>query len=128
MPTKAVNTNQEQFSELLKAMGSMSDLSHQPAIDSSSYLGVKVKPAAITSAATILTTQSGSFYIGLDLENYCTAPRDTIFTGYNSNTDDIFAIINFVGTNGTAINARFDAFALFDEVVVFENGTAYVKF
>ena len=128
MPTKAVNTNQEQFSELLKAMGSMSDLSHQPAIDSSSYLGVKVKPAAITSAASILTTQSGSFYIGLDLENYCTAPRDTIFTGYNSNTDDIFAIINFVGTNGTAINARFDAFALFDEVVVFENGTAYVKF
>jgi hypothetical protein len=61
------------------------------------------------------------------LENYCASQKDTIFAGYNSNTDDIFAIMNF-GAQGGNVTARFDAFALFDEVVVFENNTAYVKF
>ena len=73
-----------------------------------------------------VTAQSNSFFIGLDLENYANSSKDTIFTGYNSNTDDIFAIMTFAPT--TTVTARFDAFALFDEVVVFENNTAYVKF
>ncbi len=73
------------------------------------------------------TTGSGSFYIGLDLENYVSAPKDSIFAGYNSNTDDIYAIMNFAA-QGAAQNARFDAFAMFDCVLVFEHNTCYVRF
>lgn len=122
MPTKAVNTVQEMFSEVLKASGSMSDLNYQPSIEKSSY-----SLAASLANNAGGSVNSGSFYIGLDLENYATAPKDTIFAGYNSNTDDIYAMINF-GAQGVAMVGRFDAFALFDEVIVFENGTAFVKF
>lgn len=69
----------------------------------------------------------GSFYIGIDLENYVNANKDSIFAGWNSNTDDIFAIMNFNGVAAVA-NARFDAFAMFDSCLVFENGTAYVRY
>ena len=122
MPTKAVNTIQEMFAEVLKASGSMSDLSYQPSIEKASY-------GLVASVANNVggSVHSGSFYIGLDLENYATAPKDTIFAGYNSNTDDIYAIMTFPAQGGV-VNTRFDAFALFDEVLVFENGTAYSKF
>jgi hypothetical protein len=35
--------------------------------------------------------------------------------------------MNFAA-QGAAITTRFDAFALFDTVVVFDNNTAYIKF
>jgi hypothetical protein len=79
---------------------------------------------AHTSAAA---SNSGSFYVGLDLENYANAVKDSIFAGYNSNTDDIYAIMNFTAPAALA-NVRFDAFAMFDEVVVFENNTAFVRY
>ena len=110
------------FSEVLKAISSMSDLNHQPSIDKNSYaLSASVANDSIGSAT------SGSYYIGFYLENYCTAPKDSIFTGYNSNTDDIFAVMNF-GSSQPSGTVRFDAFAMFDEVVVFENNTCFVKF
>jgi hypothetical protein len=64
---------------------------------------------------------------GLDLENYCTAPKDQIFAGYNSNTDDIYCVMDFKANAATPV-ARFDAFALFDEVIIFENNTAFVRY
>lgn len=131
MPTRAVETKTEAFCELLKATASIGDILHQPSIDITSYTDDDAN--SITSGATddtkllaFVTAQSNSFFIGLDLENYANSSKDTIFTGYNSNTDDIFAIMTFAPT--TTVTARFDAFALFDEVVVFENNTAYVKF
>jgi hypothetical protein len=71
---------------------------------------------------------SGSFYIGLDLENYTSADRSTVFAGYNSNTDDIYLQANFGGVNSGVTSLRFDSYAMFDSVLVFQNGTAYVKF
>jgi hypothetical protein len=136
MPTKAVNSLPEQFSELMKAIATMSDLNHNPAIDLQSYslaTSAEVDGATNTDAVRLTTVnqlinaKSGSFYVGLDLENYSAASKDTIFAGYNSNTDDIFAIFNFPA-DSTTQTIRLDAFAMFDEVVVFENGTAYVKF
>jgi hypothetical protein len=109
------------FSECLKASGSMSDLNHQPSIEKFSYT------LASSVSATAINVSSGSFYVGLDLEGYAAAPKDSIFAGYNSNTDDIYWIANFPA-QGANVTVRFDAFALFDEVVVFENNTAYVKF
>ena len=51
------------------------------------------------------------------------------FSGWNSNTDDIFFIPSFAAqVAGKSYTTSFDAFALFDTVLVFEPGTAYVKY
>jgi hypothetical protein len=128
MPTKAPDNLPEMFAEVLKAIGSMSDLNYQPSIEKYSYeLAYSGTVADVPSNQFIA---SGSFYIGIDLENYVSASKDSIFCGYNSNTDDIFAVLNFGGTTGGAAvtNTRFDAFAMFDSVIVFESNTAYRKF
>jgi hypothetical protein len=125
MPTKAPDNLPEMFAEVLKAMGSMSDLNYQPSIEKNNY-ELTASQATASFAGSIIST-SGSFYIGIDLENYVSSQKDTIFCGYNSNTDDIFVVINFIGS-AAIINARFDAFAMFDSVIVFENGTCYRKF
>lgn len=122
MPTKPPSTDAEMFAEVLKAVGSLADLNHHPSIDKFSYT-LNASTAVVEPISGI---SSGSFYIGIDVENYAGSSKDSIFAGYNSNTEDIFLVANF--TAPAAITARFDAFALFDEVVVFENGTAYVKF
>jgi hypothetical protein len=126
MPPKAPSTLPEMFGEACKAMGSISDLLYTPSIDKFSY-SLEVPAASNDSATNVSATSSGSFVIGLDLENYSSAPKDTIFAGYNTNTDDIFLIMNFAGQAG-AITTRFDAFANFDSVLVCENGNAYIKF
>lgn len=126
-PTKAPSTTTEMFAELLKAVGSMSDLNHQPSIEKASYT-TDLNSTAI-AAANFASLNSGSFYVGLDLENYANAPKDSIFAGYNSNTDDIYFVGNFktaIGSGNTTL--RIDAFAMFDEVIVFENSTAFVRF
>lgn len=121
MPSKPVNSYQECFAELLKAAGSFSDINHQPSIEKFTYT------AAVPVANSALgNSNSNSFIIGLDMETYSNANKDSIFSGFNSLTDDIYATLNF--QDGLGAVGRFDAFALFDQVVVFENGTCYVKF
>ena len=123
MPPKAPNTYPEMFSEVLKAIDSISNIGHQPAIDLYSY----TLQDSTASADTVINVNSGSFYIGLDLENYAGSSKENIFAGYNSNTDDIYCVMDF-GAQAAATTTRFDAFALFDTVVVFDNNTAFVKF
>jgi hypothetical protein len=125
MPTKAPDNYPEMFSEVLKAMGSMSDLNYQPSIEKASY---ELQTSLISTILNNGTINSGSFYIGIDLENYVSSPKDSIFCGYNSNTDDIFCVLNFSGSAGAIASARFDAFAMFDSVIVFESNTCYRKF
>jgi hypothetical protein len=112
----------------------MSDLNHQPSIDFSSY--TQDNPAANAKDANVLLTpnyyttsnvSSGSFFVGLDLENYANADKNAIFSGWNSNTDDIYFIPTYAA-QAAATTTRFDAFAMFDTVLVFENGTCYVKY
>jgi hypothetical protein len=129
-PPKVPNTLPEMFSEVLKAIGSISDINQQPSIEKASYSLVSSlnTAALLDTASSVSNQQSGSFYIGIDLENYSNAPKDTIFTGYNSNTEDIYCLINYGSQAGATCNARFDAFANFDCVVICENNTAYIRF
>jgi len=124
MPTKAPATLQEQFMEVIKAIASVSDLNHHPSIEKTSY---SLNSTLGLTLANNTSIQSGSFCIGIDLESFPNANKDSIFSGVNTNTDDIFAVLNF-GTGAVSTTARLDAFALFDEVVVFENGTAFVRY
>jgi hypothetical protein len=127
IPARAPNTPAEWFSEALKAMGSIADLHYTPSIDKLSY--TIVAPVASNDSATnVSSSSSGSFVIGLDLENYSSAPKDTIFAGLNTNTDDIFLIMNFKGRGGGDALTRFDAYANMDSVLVCENGNADIKF
>ena len=146
LPSKAPTTYPEMFSELVKTIGSMSDINHQPSIDFYSYSGNMYKAGGTntavasaanfwgpianndTAASTGGNVNSGSFYIGIDLENYTSADKSTVFAGYNSNTDDIYLQANFGGVLGGVASLRFDSYAMFDSVIVFQNGTAYVKF
>ena len=86
-----------------------------------------------TATMNSSSVNSGSFYVSLDLENYANSDKTQIFAGWNSSTDDIYYIPTFrtSATNGiitAVVTARFDAFALFDSLLVFENNTAYVKY
>ena len=135
LPSKAPESVAEFFSEAVKAIGSMSDLNHQPSIEFSSY--TQDVPAANAGDANVATTtafyqtsavNSGSFVVGIDLENYANSDKSAIFSGWNSNTDDIYFIPTFKENNPAVASARFDAFAMFDTVLVFENGTCYVKY
>ena len=125
-PQKAPEKLPEMFSEVVKAIGSMSNLDHHPSIEKTTYT-LDVSPQA-NSSLLMTNTSSGSFYIGIDLENYANSSnyKESVFSGYNSNTDDTYCVINL--TPAVATNLRLDAFALFDEVIVFENNTAFCRF
>ena len=114
------------FAEAVKALGTIADLHYQPSIDKISY-SLEAPAASNDSATSVSSINSGSFVIGLDLENYSAAPKDTIFAGYNSNTDDIFLVMNFAA-QASAVVTRFDTYANFDSVLVCENNSAYIKF
>jgi hypothetical protein len=128
MPAKPPNTLTECFAEVCKAIGSIGDIHYTPSIDKITYnVATSTANTESATAGIVSGVSSGSFYLGLDLENYAGASKDTLFSGYNSNTDDIYALITLVNSGG-AVQTRFDAFANFDSVVVCENGTSYVKF
>lgn len=139
VPSKYPSATSEYFSEVMKATGSLSSISHSPAIDLDSYsqeypvANDDAFTAAGATTAGVATykfssVSSGSFYTGLDLENYSTADRTNIFAGYNSNTDDIFYVPTFGPQTNAIANVKFDAFAMYDAVLVFQNNTVYCKF
>ena len=131
------------FSEVCEAIASISNLNHHLSIEFASYsvdVSTKNDTALMRDIASTLASgsagaptllpsniNSGSFYVGLDLENYANSDKSQIFAGWNSSTDDIYYIPTFAA-NSTTSTARFDAFALYDSLLVFENNTAYVKY
>jgi len=129
MPPKVPTTIGEFWAELCKAYGSIADIIYTPSIDKLSY-SLSASVATNDSATNVSSSSSGSFYIGIDLENYVATDKSSIFAGFNSNTDDIFLTLNYNAVNrgGVNLTARWDAFANFDCVLVCENNTAYVKF
>lgn len=139
VPAKYPASSAEYFSEVCKSIGSIGDMYHTSAIDIDSYTQLTPQinndlftlgsgsTAGANNTFQFSNTSSGSFYTGIDLENYATADRTSIFAGYNSNTDDIFYTPTY--PSQTAIgNIRFDSFAMYDGVLVFQNNTVYVKY
>jgi hypothetical protein len=132
IPSKPPTLTSEYFSEVLKASGSLTDINHSPSIDIESY-SIDVTGVTTETLTQAPISGSSSFYVGIDLENYSGADKNQLFAGYNSSTDDIY--FNGVYSPGTATglsdalhNVVLDAFCVYDQVVIFENGTAYVKY
>ena len=76
------------FSEAIKAIASMGDLNHQPSIEYSSYTkdnadanSGDVSVALNTAIFGTSAVNSGSFYIGLDFENYSNSDKLSIYSG-----------------------------------------------
>jgi len=128
IPAKAPATTAEFFVEACKAIGSVSDINHCPTMNMYSYNvatnAANVETITLASATAI----SSNFLIGVDLEVYANADKDSIFSGYNSTTDDIFCQAIFAGTGADVASLRCDFFAMYDSLLICENSTAYVKF
>jgi len=128
VPSKAPDSYEEHFAEVCKAIASVGDYNHQPSIDRNSYqLATSNAYSAETASYLLNSNSSGSYYIGIDLENYPNANKSEIFSGINTNTDDIFLVVNYT-TPAANVAPRFDTFANFDSVFVARNGTAFVQF
>jgi hypothetical protein len=131
MPIKPPNTRPEIFSELLRAFGTVSDVNHECAIDPSQFnktIPVDVVAGADPAArATANVPQNtGAFYVGVDLESYSNTSMDMVYTGTNTSNDDIFFTPKFAAQAG-ALNVRIDAYALFDQLVLIQNGVCTIN-
>lgn len=127
VPSKAPETIPEFFCELLKAIGSVSDLNHEPNIDIGDYDVATPVANAETAAYVAISSGSESFIVGMDLETYSNADKDAIYSGYNTSNSDVFWHMNF-GANATTPNVRFDSYALYDQVITAEAGVAYASY
>jgi len=127
VPYKTPNTMVEHYSELIKAIGSLSDANHEPSINMYSYATNSI-PIANTETSQVVTqtTKSDCFTLGFDCEAYANSDKDKIFAGMNTLNSDTYWNMNF-SANATAPNVKFDFYALFDNVLVFENDVCYSK-
>ena len=112
---------------MLRAIGSVSDLNHEPSINLARY-NIE-QPIADNETATLpsVNSSSSSFYVGIDLESYSSSGIQDVYQGYNSSTDDIFFNPRFGTVSGGSHNVRIDAYAYFDQVITIENGFATVN-
>lgn len=126
LPSTAPVSIPEIYSEAVKCFGSLADLQVQPSIDNTAFaLNV---PNTVASLIEASTEDSGAFLIGIDMEVYQNADKASIFAGTNTNTSDIFSIINYYQATGAAITVLQTAFACYDQVLVFENGVGYARY
>ena len=128
VPAKAPSTISEFFVEACKAIGSVGDINHCPTMSMFSYSVLTNTANAETNALQSKTSASNNFLIGADLEVYANADKDSIFSGYNCLNDDIFCQMQLGGTGNAIASLRFDFYALYDSLLICENGTSYVKF
>jgi hypothetical protein len=124
LPSTAPVSFPEIYSEAVKCFGSLADLQLQPSIDNTAF--ALNLPNTIAGLGEAATEDSGSFLVGIDLEVYQNADKASIFAGTNTNTSDIFGIINYFTASAT--NILQTAFANYDQVLVFENGVCYARF
>jgi hypothetical protein len=125
LPSTAPNSDAEFFSEAAKCFGSLADMNYQPSIDINAF--TQNAAVAITSDDLVARTDSGAFLIGLDCETYQNSDKTSIFAGMDTTTSDIFVNMVYGTTPSSGANITYNAFACFDNVIVFENGTIYSR-
>jgi hypothetical protein len=129
IPSKYPSSTAEYYSELCKALGNFGDIRSNPANDWSSYnMDTSV---ANNDAVTIYNNSnvnSGSFYIGCDLESYPNADKGQLFAGTNTNSDDIYLYTSVTPSGANNDSIRYDIFAAFDQILRFANNTCYCSY
>jgi hypothetical protein len=87
LPVKPPNTSAEFFSELIRSFGTVADINQECSVAIDQY--TRPAPSAIGQAENA-GQGTGAFYVGIDLESYSNTSMDTVYTGTNTSTDDIF--------------------------------------
>ena len=123
LPPKFPYNTTEAYAELAKAISSISDINYLANVDQPYYI---MSTSTAPSDVGLNNSGSGCFFLGLDCENYPNASKSDIFAGMNTNNSDIYLAYTFTAAGN--ITLRFDAYALFDQLLIFENNTCYVKF
>ena len=127
-PAKSPNTVSEFYSELLRAFGTVSDVNYECSISLEQYnKDFPVIQAGAEGPAETVQQNSGAFYIGMDLESYSNTSMDTVYTGTNTSTDDIFFTTRFGAQGSAAYNVRIDSYALYDQLILIQNGVCSVN-
>jgi hypothetical protein len=124
LPSTQPTSFPEIYSEAIKCFGSLADLQVQPSVDADAF--VLNVPNTVAGSLQASTRDSGSFLIGIDMEIYQNADKASIFSGTNTNTSDIFSIINYYAPS--AVTVLQTAFACYDQVLVYENGVCYARY
>jgi len=124
LPSTQPTSFPEIYNEAVKCFGSLADLQVQPSIDNTAF--TLNAPNTVAGLVEASTEDSGSFLIGIDMEIYQNADKASIFAGTNTNTSDIFSIINYYSSG--AITVLQTAFACYDQVLVYENGVCYARY
>lgn len=124
-PSKPPASNEEFFYELIKCVDCISNLNHKPSISPDTYVNYDYVNANNETRYTMgTTTGTSQFMIGIDCEVYANADKSELFSGMNTQGMDIYLqSTHVVGANGLngRTNVRFDTFALYDAVLVFDN-------
>ena len=117
VPTKPPSTITEFFSEFLRAISSVGDVNHECNLRYSQY----------NQPIPVATDPNGtaSFYVGIDLESYSSTPLDTVYSGLNTSSDDIFGNLRF-GAQVADTNVKIDTYALYDVLITIENGQCQI--
>jgi len=127
LPAKQPNSIPEHYAELLKAIGSLSDINHEPSINMLNYNVAIPVPSTEAAVGITTTSKSNCFALGFDCETYSGSNKDKIFAGMNTLNSDIFWLMDFNGNGaGADVNAKFDFYALYDQVIMFENGVTRI--
>ena len=115
VPTKPPNTLPEFCCELLRSLGSPSDVNHE----------CNIKPLSYFKKTADAATVCGAFYLGLDLESYSNTDMTSVYSGYNSSKEDILFTPTFnPQPANNAVDVRIDTYALYDCLISLENGVA----
>jgi len=122
-PQKAPNTKQEMFCELSKCFNAVGETGSNMAVDKIAY---NLATSATQDLVSLIngSSNSGSFCLGLNLEAY--GGSHSSLQGLDTNQSDIQ--LNLTYATAVAGSMRYDVFAEIDQVMVFENGSCYIKF
>jgi hypothetical protein len=128
LPSKPPSSFTEFFAELLKSIGSFSDINHEPLMNKQNYSQDSISIANTEPTAGVnITAMSNCFALGFDCETYGGSSKDQLFSGMNTTTSDIYWNLTH-NANGSSPTVRYDVYALYDSVLVCENGIMTVKF
>jgi hypothetical protein len=128
--TNGVPDHQTMFQYACSALGSPADLLYNPCVNIYTYDTLTVPVASTETANTTagnLTSIAGSFLIGQEFSSYPSANQDQIFSGRNTNTEDIVHNLIFQA-NATTPQVRFDYYGLYSAVLIFQDGAAQIRF
>jgi hypothetical protein len=127
IPSQPVDSRVLMFSELLKSIGSLSDVNHQCSINWTTFNQLSPVANVETAAKIMSTCNVSGFMIGQELSSYSGSDSSEIFQGLNTSTTDLFWNLQY-GASTPAENIRFDTFAMFDCVYTCVNGMLSIQY